>query len=50
MNKQTHVNCDVKNCAYHSGENYCTASTIQVGPNNADSKSDTLCTTFSDEK
>ncbi len=38
--------CNVKNCYYHDCETYCTATQIAVGPNNAQSSTDTLCATF----
>jgi hypothetical protein len=31
------VGCDVKNCVYHDGDNYCTATKINVGPSYATS-------------
>ena len=40
------VVCDVRNCAYHDGDNYCTASKIAVGPSFATSCTDTVCATF----
>lgn len=40
------VTCDVHNCAYHDGENYCTAEKIAVGPSFATSCTDTVCATF----
>lgn len=40
------ISCDVKNCYYHDGSCYCTASQINVGPTNASSSADTLCATF----
>lgn len=38
--------CDVKNCAHHSGECYCTAKQILVGPTNAATCGATECATF----
>lgn len=38
--------CDVKNCAYHDGDNYCTADKIAVGPSFATSSADTVCASF----
>lgn len=38
--------CDVKNCAYHDGDNFCTANRIQVGPSFANSSGQTACATF----
>lgn len=40
------INCDVKNCAYHDGESYCTAGEITVGPTYAATGHDTVCATF----
>lgn len=40
------VLCDVKNCAYHDGDNYCTADRVAVGPSYATSCTDTVCATF----
>jgi len=40
------ISCDVKNCAYHDGDSYCTADKISVGPQNAVSCTDTVCATF----
>ena len=38
--------CDVKNCVYHSGDTYCTADKISVGPHHAETSADTICATF----
>lgn len=38
--------CDVKNCAYHDSENYCTADKIAIGPSYATSSTDTVCASF----
>lgn len=38
--------CDVKNCAYHAGENHCYAGTISVGPREANCSANTNCATF----
>ncbi|MFY9382203.1 MAG: DUF1540 domain-containing protein [Eubacteriales bacterium] len=38
--------CDVKNCVYHDGDNFCTANRISIGPSYATSSRDTLCATF----
>lgn len=43
----TKVTCEVKNCVYNDKE-YCTASTISVGPSYAQSKAETICSTFSE--
>lgn len=40
------ITCDVRNCAYHDGDCYCTAQKIAVGPSFATSCSDTVCATF----
>ena len=40
------VVCDVKNCAYHEGQNMCYAGTISVGPREADCSANTNCATF----
>lgn len=40
------VSCDVKNCVYHDGDNYCTADRISVGPSYASCCGDTVCATF----
>lgn len=38
--------CDVKNCAYHSGESHCYAGNICVGPCDASCSANTSCATF----
>lgn len=38
--------CDVKNCVHHDRENQCCASSISVGPSDAQSSSETVCATF----
>ena len=40
------IYCNVKNCSYHDGENYCTANKINVGPSFATNCTDTVCSTF----
>ena len=40
------VVCDVKNCAYHDYDNFCTAPKLNVGPSYASSCTDTVCATF----
>ncbi len=40
------VVCDVKNCVYHDGDSFCTASRIAVGPTYATNSRDTVCATF----
>ena len=38
--------CDVKNCAYHNGNNECYAGCICVGPCDATCSANTTCATF----
>lgn len=40
------IKCDVNNCVYHDGSNYCTADQIAVGPSYAKSCTETVCATF----
>lgn len=40
------IKCDVTNCVYHDGVNYCTADQISVGPSFAKSCTETVCATF----
>ena len=40
------IRCDAKNCVYHAGEKHCTAKCISVGPMNAQTSADTICSTF----
>ncbi|MDR1116822.1 MAG: DUF1540 domain-containing protein [Oscillospiraceae bacterium] len=40
------VSCSAVNCVYHSSGNMCHAPGIAVGTDNADKKSETLCSTF----
>lgn len=40
------ISCNVKNCAYHDGDGFCTADKIQVGPSYANCCMDTVCATF----
>jgi|GEM_PF-185672 len=40
------ISCDVSDCVYHDGENYCTADKIAIGPSYAKSCTDTICATF----
>ncbi len=40
------ISCDVRNCAHHDGDCYCTAEQITVGPSYATSSTDTVCATF----
>ncbi len=41
------VGCDVVSCKYHSNDNCCCASSIQVESHNAVRKGETFCGTFS---
>ena len=38
--------CNVEHCAYHKGKDECYAGSICVGPQNAESSSETVCATF----
>lgn len=40
------VSCSVAECAYHCGENACTAKTVSVGPSSAKCCADTVCATY----
>ena len=40
------VLCDVRNCAFHDGENACYAGSICVGPCDAKCSDNTVCATF----
>lgn len=40
------ISCDVKNCVYHDGDNFCTANRVSVGPSYATDSRDTACATF----
>ena len=40
------ITCDVKNCAYHQGQDECFAGCISVGPREAGCSKDTACATF----
>ena len=40
------VGCSVKECRYHSAQNYCNARTIHVENENAHRKGETFCATF----
>ena len=40
------VTCDVRNCVYHDGDNYCCADRITVGSAAARNTSETKCATF----
>lgn len=44
--KLSGVVCDVRNCAYHDGEDCCTAKRIAVGPSFAVTSGETVCATF----
>lgn len=41
--------CDVKNCVYHDGDNFCTADRIRVGPGHARNSAETACATFKEK-
>lgn len=43
------IGCDVKNCAYHDGDCYCTADKVTIGPSYATSSADTVCATFKEK-
>ncbi|MBE6631134.1 MAG: DUF1540 domain-containing protein [Ruminococcaceae bacterium] len=43
------IRCDVKNCAYHDGELFCTADKVSIGPSFANSCADTVCATFKEK-
>lgn len=43
---QTEILCEVSNCVYHSGENRCTASSVNVSGSSASTSRETLCSTF----
>ena len=48
-NRPQHIRgivCDVQNCAYHDGDNFCTATRIRVGPTYANKSGQTACATF----
>ena len=40
------ISCSAKNCVYHDGDNFCTATCISVGTTNACCSSETVCATF----
>lgn len=40
------ITCDVVNCVYHDGDNYCTAERVAIGPSYATMCADTVCATF----
>jgi len=44
------ISCNVKNCVYHDGDNYCTADRVSVGPSYATSSTDTVCATFKEKQ
>lgn len=41
-----YVGCNVKDCKYHSSENLCKATHINVQNEQAQRKSETFCSTF----
>ena len=40
------ITCDVKNCVYHDGDNFCTARRVTIGSTAAVRSSETRCATF----
>ncbi|MBO5934918.1 MAG: DUF1540 domain-containing protein [Clostridia bacterium] len=40
------IRCEVKNCIYHTKQDHCTASCIEVGNKNACKCGETVCNTF----
>lgn len=40
------ISCDVQNCVYHDGDNYCTADRVNIGNPTAANISETRCSTF----
>ena len=40
------ITCDVKNCAFHDGDNYCTASRVTIVSIVSRSSESTRCATF----
>ncbi len=44
------VVCDVKQCAHHDGDSYCTAQRISIGPGFAKTSGETACATFMPKK
>jgi hypothetical protein len=40
------IGCDVMNCYYHDPSNYCSAEQINIGPKNAETSAETICSTF----
>lgn len=40
------IRCDVSNCQYNTQGHLCTAKEIKVGPQYANSSTDTVCATF----
>ncbi len=48
--KDCHINlgihCDAKHCVFNNGECNCTAEKISVGPSDATTSSETVCSTF----
>lgn len=41
------VKCIVNTCRYHTSGDYCTASSIEIQPRNANTTEETDCATFS---
>lgn len=44
------INCVVNTCEYYMNGDHCTAEKIEVKPRNANSATDTDCSTFTNKK
>lgn len=40
------ISCDVKSCAYHDGDSFCTAGKVSIGPSFAKKSGQTSCATY----
>ena len=40
------ITCDVRNCVFHDGDNFCTASRVTIGSAAATDSEGTRCATF----
>ncbi len=40
------ITCDVRNCVYHDGDNFCCAKRVTIGSAVARNASETRCATF----
>ena len=40
------IDCDVKSCAYHDGEDKCHAESVCIGPCDAKCSASTACATY----